>query len=71
MRANEEALRATIWNLRRATNIHGDIFVSNAYSATKLKCTTKKSKFQTKAIDFKASLPFDQAWSRAYKNEVP
>ena len=30
MRANEEALRATIWNLRRATNIHGDIFVSNA-----------------------------------------
>ena len=31
MRANEEALRATIWNLRRATNIHGDIFVSNAY----------------------------------------
>ena len=32
MRANEEALRATFWNLRRATNIHGDIFVSNAKS---------------------------------------
>ena len=31
MRANEEALRATIWNLRRATNIRGDIFVSNAH----------------------------------------
>ena len=27
---NEAALLATIWNLRRATNIHGDIFVSNA-----------------------------------------
>ena len=28
---NEAALLATIWNLRRATIIHGDIFVSNAY----------------------------------------
>ena len=27
---NEAALLATIWNLRRATNIHGDIFVSKA-----------------------------------------
>ena len=27
---NEAALLATIWNLRRATKIHGDIFVSNA-----------------------------------------
>ena len=32
---NEAALLATIWNLRRATKIHGDIFVSNAKSATK------------------------------------
>ena len=28
---NEAALLATIWNLRRATKIHGDIFVSNAF----------------------------------------
>ena len=28
---NEAALLATIWNLRRATKIHGDIFVSNAH----------------------------------------
>ena len=32
MRANEEALRATNLDcLGRATKIHGDIFVSNAY----------------------------------------
>ena len=29
---NEAALLATIWNLRRATNIHGDIFVSKAHA---------------------------------------
>ena len=34
MRANEEALRATNLDcLGRATKIHGDIFVSNAYSS--------------------------------------
>ena len=31
---NEAALLATIWNLRRATKIHGDIFVSNAHVHT-------------------------------------
>ena len=41
------------------------------YSATKLKRTTKKSKILTKAIDCKASLPFDQAWSRASKKVGP
>ena len=44
---------------------------TNAYSATELKRTMKKVDFFPRAIDFKASLPFDQAWSRAYKNEVP
>ena len=38
-----------------------------AYSATKLKRTTKKSKILTKAIDCNTWLPFDQAWSRASK----
>ena len=28
---NEAALRATIWNLRRATNIHGDILYVTLY----------------------------------------
>ena len=41
------------------------------YSATKLKRTTKKSKILTKAIDCKASLLFDQAWSRASKKVGP
>ena len=31
----------------------------------------KKVDFFPRAIDFKACLPFDQAWSRTYKNEVP
>ena len=37
------------------------------YSATELKCTMKKVDFFPRAIDFKASLPFYQAWSRASK----
>ena len=41
------------------------------YSATKLKPTTKKVDFSPRAIDCKASLPFDQAWSRAYKKVGP
>ena len=41
------------------------------YCDTKLKPRTEKVDFLTKGIDFKASLPFDQAWSRASKNGVP
>ena len=31
----------------------------------------EKSRFFSKAIDFKGSLPFYQAWSRAYKKVGP
>ena len=41
------------------------------YSATELKGTMKKVDFFPRAIDCKASLPFDQAWSRASKNVIP
>ena len=39
--------------------------------ATELKPTTKKVDFFPRAIDCKASLPFYQAWSRAYKKVGP
>ena len=41
------------------------------YSDTELKPSTKKVDFLTKAIDCKAPLPFDQAWSRASKKVGP
>ena len=41
------------------------------YRATELKRTTKKVDFLTKVIDTEASLPFDQAWSRASKKVGP
>ena len=41
------------------------------YCATKLKPSTKKVDFLTKAIDTEASSPFDQAWSRASKKVGP
>ena len=44
---------------------------SSVYCATKLKPYTKKVDFLTKAIDTEASLPFDQAWSRASKKVGP
>ena len=43
----------------------------STYCATKLKPSTKKVDFLTKAIDTEASLPFDQAWSRASKKVGP
>ena len=43
----------------------------HTHSATELKRTMKKVDFFSKAIDCKASLPFYQAWSRAYKKVGP
>ena len=47
------------------------MFNVQPYSATELKPTTKKVDFFPRAIDCKASLPFYQAWSRAYKKVGP
>ena len=41
------------------------------YCDTELKRTMKKSIFFPRAIDCKAPLPFDQAWSRASKKVGP
>ena len=50
----------------------GDVAKGARVSAgSTLKDWVKNIDFFSKGIDFKASLPFDQAWSRAYKNEVP
>ena len=41
------------------------------YCATKLKPSTKKVDFLTKAIDTEASLPLDHVWSGASKKVGP
>ena len=38
-----------------------------SYCATKLKPSTQKVDFLTKKIECTTPIPFDQAWSRAYK----
>ena len=47
------------------------MMIKALYSATELKGTMKKFDFFPRAIDFKGSLPFYQAWSRAYKKVGP
>ena len=53
------------------THTHNVRLCIALYSATELKWRTKKVDFFPRAIDCKASLPFYQAWSRAYKKVGP
>ena len=53
-------LRTSRLKVERGTKLKGRILTE-----------MKKVDFFPRAIDFKACLPFDQAWSRTYKNEVP